>query len=93
MAPPCASILSPERLGLSDLCQIRLTIAGAFDAGDSSQSRNRLTPTRDDHGYPPPDRICKPEVTGSIPVRSTIEKPRKSGLFFVLWLDSGSPYR
>jgi hypothetical protein len=25
-------------------------------------------------------RLCKPEVTGSIPVRSTIERPRKRGL-------------
>jgi hypothetical protein len=40
------------------------------DVCDGPQPRNRRTRKRNDHARPTPDRICKPEVTGSIPVRS-----------------------
>ena len=38
-------------------------------------------------------RLCKPEVTGSIPVRSTIERPRKRGLSVSRTEDAGGVRR
>ena len=68
---------------MSDICQISVTTIGLLRPQATPHARNHPAWATTDHPCPVADRICKPEVTGSIPARSISSREtrfRRSGI-------------